>query len=349
MIPETPEARRERDRCPVCRSPQRETIERMRQRDRQPYVEIHRSILATDAEISLRAIIRHFIRGHDDLIARNEPQLPAWLLADDTELERFTREEGYCQTIDDLCPHVPAGAARTCEQVGHPECERFRFHALMERMIDLEARNPAPPAAAPAGERLALTEPLVPMQTVEVEARTGAQRGIYASTVLALNASKIVISVPTRLHEMLPLAVGDRVVVSYQGRVSKYVFEAAVRAIKENRVDLDAPTSIGIASRRSPRIALRDSSVKVVRVERGQEELSGTAIDASMQGVRAVMPVALSQWERVRVTVTLPDGPLTADGEVVRVERLGEQRVSHGIYFIGLSPNDVARLRRLGG
>jgi hypothetical protein len=187
------------------------------------------------------------------------------------------------------------------------------------------------------------------MKTIEVEARSGTRRGIYASTVLALEPTKIVISVPTRLHEMLPLAAGDTLAISYQGRVSKYVFETAVRAVKENRVELDPPASVGIASRRSPRIPLRDSSVKVVRVERALEEVSGTAIDASMQGVRAVMPQQLGQWERVRVTVSLPDGPLTADGEVVRVERLADKQISHGIYFVGLSSDNIARLRRLGG
>lgn len=350
MIPETPEARRDRERCPVCRSPHRFNIERMRRQDRLPYAEIQQSLQSVDAEIPLRAIIRHFIRGHDDLMVQGDPQLPAWLVEDDTELNRYTREEGYCRTIDDLCPHVPAGTASTCAQINHPECERFRLHALLERMADLEIRSAAQPAAAvPSGERLTLTEPLVPMQTVEVEARSGARRGIYGSSVLALDASKIVISIPTRLHEVLPLAPGDRVAVSYQGRVSKYVFETSVRAVKENRVDLEPPASIGIASRRSPRIPLRDSEVRIVRVERGHEELTGTALDASMQGVRAVMPDELLQWERVRVTVSLPDGPMTADGEVVRVERLNDRRVAHGIYFIGLTSDDVARLRRLGG
>jgi PilZ domain-containing protein/flagellar protein YcgR len=350
VIRETPEARRERDRCPVCRSPHRQTIERMRRWDRAPYAAVARSVRSLGADISVRAIMRHFIRGHDHLIPQSDPELPTWLLEDDGEMERYTRDEGYCRTIDDLCPHVPAGTASACAQINHPECERFRLHALMERMLDLEARS-AEPEAAPqqAGERVVLTEPLAPMKTIEVEARSGTRRGIYASTVLALEPTKIVISVPTRLHEMLPLAAGDNVAISYQGRVSKYVFETAVRAVKENRVELDPPASVGIASRRSPRIPLRDSGVKVVRVERALEEVSGTAIDASMQGVRAVMTQQLGQWERVRVTVSLPDGPLTADGEVVRVERLADRQISHGIYFVGLSSDNIARLRRLGG
>jgi len=349
VIPESPEAKRERDQCPVCRSPYRRTIERMRQVDRAAYAEIFRT-LQPDTGISVRSLVRHFTRGHEFVGPRDDAQLPAWVMEDETELERYLREQGYCQTIDDLCPHVPRGTISSCEQIGHPECERFRLHTLRERLIDAEARNVSLPAAAPSGgERVTLTEPLVPRQQIEVETKSGPRRGIFASTVLAIEPTQIAISVPTRLHETLPLAAGDHVGVSYQGRVSKYVFDTTVRAVRENRIDLHPPATVGIASRRSPRIPLRDSAIRIERVERGGEELSGTALDAGVQGVRAVTAAELLQWERVRVTVSLPDGPLSADGEVVRVERVGPDQIAYGIYFIGLGPDDLARLRRLGG
>src|SRR5207245_356667 len=195
----------------------------------------------------------------------------------------------------------------------------------------LDVHNAPPPAAAPAdAERVALTEPLVPQQRIEVEAKSGRQRGIFSSTVLAIEPSQIAISRPARLQEAMALVAGDRVTVSYQGRVSKYVFETAVRSVREGRVDLEPPGTIGIASRRSPRVPLRDSTVRVRRVEHGGEELAGTAMDASMQGVRVVMSTGLPQWERVRVTVSLPDGPLDVDGEVVRVERTTSPSTSSG-------------------
>lgn len=350
MIPETPEAQRERDRCPVCRSPHRQMIERMRQEERAAYTEIYR-VLQSDGAISLRWLTRHFTRGHQFLALADGPQLPGWLVGDDSEFQRYRRDQGYCRTIEDLCPHVPAGTVSTCEQVRHPECERFRLHTLRERLIDAEARNASPPLAAPAtgAERVALTEPLVPQQSLEVEAKTGQQRGIFSSTVLTIDASQLVIGVPTRLQEAMALVAGDRITVSYQGRVSKYVFETAVRSVREGRVNLEPPGTVGIASRRSPRVPLRDSTVRIRRVEHGNEELTGTALDASMQGVRVVMSMGLPQWERVRVFVSLPDGPLEVDGEVIRVERLGAGQVAHGIYFTSLSQQDTARLRRLGG
>jgi len=324
-------------------------IERMRHAERAAYTEIYR-VLQPEAGISLRWLIRHFTRGHEFVLPNNDAKLPGWLVEDDSEMQRYRREQGYCRTIEDLCPHVPAGTISTCEQVRHPECERFRLHTLRERLIDAEVRSVSPPTAAPAGaERVALTEPLVPQQRLEVEKRTGQQRGIFSSTVLAIEPAQIVISMPTRLQETLALAAGDRVSLSYQGRVSKYVFETAVRAVREGRADLEPPGTIGIASRRSPRVPLRDTTVRMKRVERGGEELAGTALDASMQGVRVVMRTELPQWERVRVTVSLPDGPLEVDGEVVRVERVGPGQVAHGIYFTILSPDDIARLRRLGG
>ncbi len=348
MIPESPEARRERERCPVCRSPHRQMIERMRHEDRAAYGDIYLAV-QPDAGISLRLLIRHFTRGHG-FVTPQDSQPPGWLLEDNAEHERYRREQGYCRTIEDLCPHIPPGTISTCEQVAHPECERFRLHTFRERLIDTEARNAVLPVAASAeGDRVALTEPLVPQQRIEVEARSGARRGIFSSTVLTIDPTQIAISVPTRLSETMALAPGDRVGISYQGRVSKYVFETTVRAVHRNRVDLEPPGAIGIASRRSPRIPLRDSAVRVERVEHWGAELTGTALDASMQGVRVVMSTELLQWERVRVTVSLPDGPLAADGEVVRVELLGAGQVAHGIYFIGLDPQEIARLRRRGG
>jgi len=195
----------------------------------------------------------------------------------------------------------------------------------------------------------ALVEPLVVNQGLEVENRTGPRRGIFASSVLALQSDAIAISVPTRLHELLPLGAGDRIVISYQGRVSKYVFETTVRGVRENRVEVSHPSAVSIASRRSPRMSLKDSAVRVVRMERGGEELTGTAANASAQGLRVILPSELVQWERVRLTVSLADGPLVAEGEVVRVERLGSGSVAHGIYFTSLTAEDMGRLQRLGG
>lgn len=348
VIPESPEAQRERDQCPVCRSTLRRAIEHMRYIDRAGYAEIHRALPA-DAAISLRAVMRHFTRGHESAAPRDVSQLPPWLLDDDTELDLYTHEQGYCRTIEDLCPHVPAGTLSTCDQIGHPECERFRLHLLRERLIDTEMRAALVPSGPLTVDRVMMTEPLVPQHRIEVEAPGSSRRGIFGSTVLAIEPTVIAITMPTRLQETLALVAGDRVRVSYQGRISKYVFETAVRAVRENRVDLEPPATIVIASRRSPRIPLRDSVVRITRVERGGEEVTGTALDAGAQGMRVVMAIELSQWERVRVTFSLSDGPLSADGEVVRVERLNRGQVAHGLYFVGLGPDDLVRLRRMGG
>jgi hypothetical protein len=89
--------------------------------------------------------------------------------------------------------------------------------------------------------------------------------------------------------------------------------------------------------------------VRIERIERGGEEVTGMALDVGAQGMRIVMATELPQWERVRVMVSLPDGPLSAEGEVVRVERVGPGQVALGLYFVGLGPDDLVRLRRLGG
>lgn len=322
----------------------------MRRVDRTALAEIHRYLQSMREEISLRLVIRHFNRGHDLFSPPVDAHLPAWFFDDVAELERYMQQYGYCRTIDDLCPHVPPRTISFCEEIDHPECERWRRHTLREHLLDLETQNVAPAAVSPgAGARVTLLEPLTVHQAIEVEIGSGQHRGVYTSMVVALEPTQVVIAVPTRLHEMLPLAPGERIRVSYQGRVSKYVFETKVRAVKENRVELEPPVSVEIAARRSPRVPLHDSAVRVVRVERGGEEIIGTAMDPNVHGMRMVTPTELSQWERVRVTVSLPDGPLSTDAEVVRVERRGPGEVEHGIYFTGLTAEDTDRLRRLGG
>src|SRR2546425_13192549 len=143
---------------------------------------------------------------------------PAWLLDDDAELDRYTLEQGYCRTIEDLCPHVPAGTLSTCDQIGHPECERFRLHLMRERLIDTEMRAGVVPSGPLTGDRVMMTEPLVPQHRIEVEAPGSSRRGIFGSTVLALEPTVITITMPPRLQETLALQAGERVRVSYQGR-----------------------------------------------------------------------------------------------------------------------------------
>lgn len=350
QIEESEEARRERDACPVCRSPQRHSVERMRRMERLAYADIHRYLLVMGEDASLRWVIRHFLRGHDLLSPAGDADLPTWLFDDEEEFERYMHQYGYCRTIDDLCPHIPPRTVSSCEEIGHPECGPWRAYALRERVADLEAHRTAPPPpAAEATGPLSLVEPLAVNQVLEVEVEKGARPGIYGSAVVAIDASQLVISLPTRLKETLALAPGDRIGVYYQGRVSKYAFETAVRAVQGSRVILEPPVTVGIASRRSPRISLRDSMARVVRMEAGGAEVAGTGIDASARGMRLVLPEELSQWERVRITLQLPDGPLAVDGEVVRVEREAAGRVVHGIYFMGLTPQDIARLRQLRG
>ncbi|HEU5297867.1 MAG TPA: flagellar brake protein [bacterium] len=348
MTTESEAARRERESCPVCASAHRRTVDRMRRAERATYGDIRRYFESMDEDVSLRWIMRHFGRAHDLLVADENGGVPAWVFEDEAELVRFTEAYGYCRTIDDLCPHVPARTASDCETVDHPECARFRRATLRERLLDVETRAPVPAAAA-GGAPHTLVEPLILNQIIEVESRSGPRRGIYASTVLALESAAIAISVPTRLAEMLPLAPGDRVSVSYQGRVSKYNFETTVQGIRENRVEIAHPAAVSIASRRSPRIPLRDSAVRVVRIERGGDELTGSAANVSQEGLRLILASELVHWERVRITVALADGPLTAEAEVVRVEMLASGAVAHGMYFTGLSPEDQARLQRLGG
>lgn len=348
MHTETDAARREREACPICVSTHRRTVDRMRRVERASYAEIRRYLGSMDEDVSLRWIMRHFGRGHDLLVPAEDGGVPGWVYEDEAELLRFAQDYGYCRTIDDLCPHVAPHLVSDCETVAHPECERFRRYTFRERLLDVEARTPVAPAT-PAGAPHTLVEPLVVNQSIEVESRGGPRRGIYASTVLALAADIIAISVPTRLAEMLPLAPGDRIGVSYQGRVSKYNFETTVQGIRENRVEIGHPPAVSIASRRSPRIPLRDSSARVVRIERGGDEISGSAANVSQEGLRLILASELVHWERVRITVSLADGPLTAEAEVVRIEALPAGGVAHGMYFTGLAPEDRARLQRLGG
>ena len=211
-----------------------------------------------------------------------------------------------------------------------------------------EARPDRDESVTGAGSdgRVTLVEPLTVTQPLEIE--TAGARGIYASTVVAVDPSQLVITMPTRHGEPLSLALGDRLSVSYRGRVSKYGFDTTVRALRPGQVIVELPAAVVIASRRSPRIPLRNASIDLERIEQGGAKVRGRGIDVSIRGLRVGLPLELAQGERVRVTVPLPDGPLGVHGEVVRVEPGGRGEIVHGIYFTRLSAKQVARLRKLG-
>lgn len=349
-VDESEEARREREGCPVCRSLHRHSAERMRRADRLGYPEIHRFLQTVGEDVPLRWVIRHFGRSHDRFSPPSDDMaLPPWLFEDEEEFERYMHQYGYCVTIDDLCPHIPSRTPSTCDRIDHPECALWRETVLREKLMDVEALRPVAPVAAPGSDmsgRVALVEPLTANQPLEVEA-AGAHAGIYSSTVVSIDANQLVITIPTRLAETLSLSPGDRLTVFYRGRVSKYGFDTAVRTLHQGRAVVEPPAAVTIASRRSPRIPLRNPQVRLERIEQGGTSVTGRGIDASIRGLRVALPVGLAQWERVRVTVSLPDGPLAVEGEVVRVEPAGNE-VVHGIYFTRLSAEQTARLQKLG-
>lgn len=194
--------------------------------------------------------------------------------------------------------------------------------------------------------RLTLVEPLTATQPLEIE--TAGTRGIFASTVVAVDPNQLVITMPTRHGEPLSLAVGDRLTVFYRGRVSKYGFDTTVRTLRPGHVVLEPPGEVVIASRRSPRIPLRNAPIHLERIEQGGAKVRGRGIDVSVRGLRVGLPLELPQGERVRVTVPLADGPLAVQGEVVRAEPGGPGEIVHGISFTRLSATQVARLRKLG-
>ncbi|GEM_PF-1588867 len=351
-IDESGEARREREGCPICKSLHRRSVERMRRVERAGYPDIQRFLQTVGEDVSVRWVIRHFGRGHDRFSPPSEDtEIPAWLYEDEEEFEHYLHQYGYCRTIDDLCPHIAPRSVSTCDRVNHPECGIWRENVLRELVADLEAARPAGGVAAMVGDagggRVALVEPLTANQPLEIEIG-GAHAGIYASTVVAIDGNQLLIRVPTRLKETLSVSPGERLTIFYRGRVSKYGFDTTVRALHQGRVAVALPSTVTIASRRSPRIPLRNARADVERIEQGGAQIAGRGIDASIRGLRLVLPIELGQWERVRVTVHLPDGPLTVQGEIVRVEPGSDGEFVHGIYFTGLSPEEVARLRKLG-
>jgi hypothetical protein len=351
-IDESGEARREREGCPICKSLHRRSVERMRRVERAEYPDIHRFLQTVGEDVSLRWVIRHFGRGHDRFSPPSEDtEIPNWLFEDEEEFERYMHQYGYCRTIDDLCPHIAPRTVSTCDRIDHPECGIWRENVLRERVMNLELARPAGLAAATAGDlgagRVALVEPLTVNQPLEIEIG-GAHAGIYASAVVAIDATQLMIRVPMRLKETLSVTPGERLTIFYRGRVSKYGFDTMVRALHQGRVVVEPPSTVTIASRRSPRIPLRNARIDVERIEQGSARLAGRGIDASIRGLRVILPEELAQWERVRVTVHLPDGPLAIQGEVVRVEPGNDGEFVHGVYFTGLSADDVARLRKLG-
>lgn len=186
-------------------------------------------------------------------------------------------------------------------------------------------------------------------QVIEVDPADDLRAGLFESSVVALTPVHMAIALPHRPAETLAVRAGATLRIGYQGQVSKYAFETVVREVGSDVLIVDLPTSVDIASRRANRVSLNRSPVSIQRVERDTEELGGVGIDISAWGMRVILPAALEQWERVRVEVTLPDGPLTVDAQVVRIEEQGPSEIAHGLYYPHLTSDELTRLRLLGG
>lgn len=197
--------------------------------------------------------------------------------------------------------------------------------------------------------RYPLVESMVPDQPIEVEPVDRPRAGVYQSSVVAVTPVHIAISRPQRRAELLKLTAGATLRVRYQGQVSKYAFESVVREVQPDLVILDLPANIDIASRRADRVTLKGAPITVVRLEHDTEEVRGAGVDVSAWGMRVVLPEPLALWERVRVVVTLPDGPMTLDAQVVRIEQQGPSDFAHGLYYPHLTSEELSRLRQLGG
>jgi c-di-GMP-binding flagellar brake protein YcgR len=197
--------------------------------------------------------------------------------------------------------------------------------------------------------RYPLVEPMVPDQPIEVEPVDRPRAGVYQSSVVAVTPAHIAISRPKRRAELLKLTAGATLRVRYQGQVSKYAFESVVREVQPDLVILDLPANIDIASRRADRVTLKGAPITVVRLDHDAAELLGAGIDVSAWGIQVVLPEPLAQWERVRLIVTLPDGPMTLDAQVVRIEQQGPSDFAHGLYYPHLTSEELSRLRQLGG
>ncbi len=198
-------------------------------------------------------------------------------------------------------------------------------------------------------ERHSLVEPLAVGQTIEVEQADDPRMGLYESSVVALTPESVTIALPVRRGEPLALPRGATIRIGYQGQVSKYAFETVVREVGAEALIVDMPGSVDIAARRADRVSLNGLPVSVTRIEHGGDELPGVGIDVSAWGMRVALPTPLAQWERVRAVVTLPDGPLAVDAQVVRIETLGPSEVAHGLYYPHLKSEELMRLRLLGG
>jgi len=197
--------------------------------------------------------------------------------------------------------------------------------------------------------RYPLVEPMDPDQTIEVEPVDNPRAGVFQSTVVAVTPVHIAISIPRRRDEPLQVKLGAALRIRYQGQVSKYAFESVVREVGTELVILELPANIDIASRRAERVSLNGASITLVRVEHDAEVVLGAGIDVSAWGMRVILPEPLAQWERVRVVVTLPDGPMMLDAQVVRIEQQGPGDFAHGLYYPHLTSEELSRLRQLGG
>jgi c-di-GMP-binding flagellar brake protein YcgR len=190
-------------------------------------------------------------------------------------------------------------------------------------------------------------------QKVEIQIPDGSYKGSYSSRVEEIHPDgSIVLAAPFKRGVLIPLRKGDTVVVNFWGQTAGYSFTTTVLETNYQNVPMItvlAPSTLKKIQRRNfVRVAawipLAFSILKDTEDFAEKKIFRTETVDISGGGVLIKSPLKLSEGDRLEMEIQLPKrGPVSARGQVVRVEEKKEQPP---VYLVGVAFTEITETDR---
>lgn len=184
--------------------------------------------------------------------------------------------------------------------------------------------------------------------------------GNYRCDIQNVTENNIVISIPIKDGQYIPLSKGERITALYYENSNVYEFMSVVTGRGHDRIPviyIEHPSKIVNVQRRNhvrvPLIA--DISCALIRknlppVEIGNNQIDffdAFTLDMSGGGIKIVTKQKVSIGDRLLITVSLRDETLNMQGKVIRIEKDIEKRSVCGVNFIDMDKKTSEKLVRI--
>lgn len=184
--------------------------------------------------------------------------------------------------------------------------------------------------------------------------------GNYRCDIQNVTESNIVISVPIKDGQYIPLSRGEKITALYYEENNVYEFISVVTGRAHDGIPviyIEYPSKIiNVQRRNHVRVPLvADISCALIRKNLPPTEIGNNQIDffdaftldMSGGGIKIVTKQKVSIGDRLLITISLKEETLNMQGEIVRIERDVEKRSVCGVNFIDVDKKTSEKLVRI--